>query len=146
VPALVEVGGMHVASTNQKLPTDIQQFLDDATEGAVYFSMGSNLRSDFMSKDKIQQILAAFAKLPQRILWKWESTDLPDISKNVKVAKWMPQQDILGGFLGLTRKIIYWGLISSASQRESIYHTRWTFKCSRGSLPRGRPHWHSHLR
>jgi len=100
VPALVEVGGMHVATSNKKLPTDIQQFLDDATEGAVYFSMGSNLRSDFMSEDKIQQLLAAFAKLPQRILWKWESTDLPKMSKNVKVAKWMPQQDILGGFLG----------------------------------------------
>lgn len=96
VPALVEVGGMHVASTNKKLPSDIQRFLDDATEGAVYFSMGSNLRSDFMSEEKVQQILAAFAKLPQRILWKWESSDLPNISKNVKVAKWMPQQDILG--------------------------------------------------
>lgn len=98
VPAMVEVGGMHVATTNKKLPEEIQKFLDDATEGAVYFSMGSNLRSDLMSEDKVQEILAAFAKLPQRILWKWESNDLPNLSKNVKVAKWMPQQDILGIF------------------------------------------------
>jgi len=93
---MVEVGGMHVATTNQKLPEDMQQFLDGATDGAVYFSMGSNLRSDFMSPEKIQHVLTAFSKLPQRVLWKWESDDLPNKPKNVKIGKWMPQQDILG--------------------------------------------------
>ena len=41
--------------------------------------------------------MEAFSKLDQRILWKFEA-DLKDISKNVMISKWLPQQDILGEY------------------------------------------------
>jgi glucuronosyltransferase len=50
-----------------------------------------------MSEDKREAFLSVFSKLKQKILWKWETTEtmegLPD---NVKLSKWLPQQDILG--------------------------------------------------
>ncbi|XP_059481173.1 UDP-glycosyltransferase UGT5-like [Neocloeon triangulifer] len=118
VPAIVEVGGMHVSPKNKKLPEDMQQFLDGATEGAIYFSMGSNLRSDLMPAEKIQQILAAFAKIPQRVLWKWESENLPNQPPNVKIGKWMPQQDILA-HPNVRVFITHGGLLSA---QEAAFH------------------------
>jgi glucuronosyltransferase len=86
---------------NNKLPDDIQKFLDGATEGAIYFSMGSTLRSNLMPVEKRNEIMAAFSELPQRVLWKWESETFPEKLSNVKTGKWLPQQDILGELLTL---------------------------------------------
>jgi glucuronosyltransferase len=96
VPSIIEVGGMHVTNKNEKLPVDIQTFLDGANEGAIFFSMGSNLRSDKMPTDKRDAFLAAFAELPQRVIWKWELEHLPGKTANIMIGKWLPQQDILG--------------------------------------------------
>ncbi|KAJ4429918.1 hypothetical protein ANN_22122 [Periplaneta americana] len=76
--------------------TDLQDFLDGALEGVIYFSLGTNVRSDRMTEEKRQIFLDAFSELPQfRVLWKWESDELPGQPSNVKVAKWLPQQDVL---------------------------------------------------
>jgi glucuronosyltransferase len=58
--------------------------------------MGSILRSENIPKEKIQEILETFTMLKQRVLWKWESDELPVQSPNIKFGKWLPQQDILG--------------------------------------------------
>ncbi|KAJ8877780.1 hypothetical protein PR048_022236 [Dryococelus australis] len=94
VPNLIEVGGMHV-KPSKKLPQDIQKYLDDAKDGVVYFSMGSNLKSSNIDVDKREALLNAFAKLKQRVMWKFEE-NLPRIPQNVKIYKWLPQSDILG--------------------------------------------------
>jgi UDP:flavonoid glycosyltransferase YjiC (YdhE family) len=75
---------------------DLQTFLDEAEYGVIYFSLGSNVRSDRMPQEKRRAFLDAFSELPQRILWKWESDTLPGQPPNVKLGKWLPQQDILG--------------------------------------------------
>lgn len=77
---------------------DLQQYLDEAKDGVIFFSLGSAARSDRMPADKKQIFLEVFAELPQKILWKYESDSLPGLPKNVKIAKWLPQQDILGKF------------------------------------------------
>ncbi|XP_063921674.1 UDP-glycosyltransferase UGT5-like [Zophobas morio] len=119
VPNMVEIGGFHIKPP-KKLPQDLQTFLDGATEGAIYFSMGSNLRSVDLPTDKRDAILNAFAKLKQKVLWKWEDEELPNKPKNVEVGKWLPQQDVLahpnvklfvthGGLLSTT-ETIYFGV------------------------------------
>lgn len=40
--------------------------------------------------------MCVFRQLPQRVLWKWEGEDMPDLPLNVKLARWLPQQDLLG--------------------------------------------------
>ncbi|XP_059470472.1 UDP-glycosyltransferase UGT5-like [Neocloeon triangulifer] len=95
VPNLVEVGGMHLKPLNRPLPIDIKEWLDGAKHGVIYFSMGSNLRGTWFPERQRKAFIEAFAELPQRVLWKWESDSIPDQSKNVKVYPWMPQQEIL---------------------------------------------------
>ena len=89
---MVEIGGFHVI--NKPLDKEIQTFLDGATDGAILFSLGSNLHSSDLSQDTRNAIFQVFAKLKQKILWKFE-TDLPDKPKNLFIAKWLKQRDIL---------------------------------------------------
>lgn len=49
-----------------------------------------------------QMFIGAFARLPQIVFWKWETTDdesMQNISPNVKLVRWLPQQDLLGCLL-----------------------------------------------
>ncbi|XP_066139164.1 UDP-glycosyltransferase UGT5-like [Euwallacea fornicatus] len=92
-PNMVEIGGFHIDPRKQ-LPSDIQKFLDEATEGAIYFSMGSHVRSKDFSAEKKSVFLKSFKKLNMRVLWKFEE-NLKGVSDNVLIKKWVPQTDVL---------------------------------------------------
>lgn len=47
-----------------------------------------------MSGEKREAILRTFAKIKQKILWKFE-VDLPNKPANVMISKWLPQDDVL---------------------------------------------------
>lgn len=72
----------------------LQQFLDEAEHGAIFFSLGSNIKSTDIDANKVNALLNVFGKLKQRVLWKWD-TELSDIPENIIVSKWLPQNDIL---------------------------------------------------
>lgn len=101
LPNMIEIGGFHVDPA-KKLPDDIQKYLDESKNGAILFSLGSNMKSKFLSSDVRDTILKTFSKLKQNVLWKFEDEDLPGKPDNVKISKWLPQQDILGTQLFLT--------------------------------------------
>lgn len=95
VPAVVEIGGMHCHPA-KALPNDLEEFIQSSGEhGFIYFSLGSTVQGSLLPNRIRKQILKVFKKLPQKILWKWEGemNDLPD---NVRIYKWIPQQDVLG--------------------------------------------------
>jgi UDP:flavonoid glycosyltransferase YjiC (YdhE family) len=102
VPNMIEIGGFHVKPP-KKLPNDLQEFLDNSKNGVIYFSMGSNLKSVELPIEKRNAILSTFSKLKQNVLWKWEDDSLPGQPPNVKLSKWLPQQDILGRYTILIR-------------------------------------------
>jgi len=54
------------------------------------------LKGSAMPESKRKALLAVFSKLKQKVLWKWETEEMPDLPKNVKLSKWLPQQDVLG--------------------------------------------------
>lgn len=59
-------------------------------------SWGSNVKSSAIPDHFCKEILEAFSKLSQNILWKWENDSIKDIvSENVLVSDWLPQKDIL---------------------------------------------------
>ncbi len=68
--------------------------MDSADNGAIFFSLGSNARSSDLSPEKIAIFLNKFGSLKQKVIWKFE-TVLPDLPDNVKIGKWLPQDDIL---------------------------------------------------
>ncbi|XP_972349.3 UDP-glycosyltransferase UGT5-like isoform X1 [Tribolium castaneum] len=116
IPNVVEMGGMHLEEP-KKLPEDLQKFLDGSKDGVIVFSMGSNLKSSDLPRDKRDAILRAFSKLKQNVLWKWEEEELPGQPKNVKLMKWMPQTDILA-HPNVKAFVTHGGLLSTM---ESIY-------------------------
>lgn len=61
----------------------------------VYFSLGSNVKSAYLNKDRIQTILKALSELPYTFLWKYEKDDLKGVPSNVIINKWYSQQDVL---------------------------------------------------
>nr|CAD7573031.1 unnamed protein product [Timema californicum] len=117
VPNIVEVGGLHVKPA-KKLPQDLQKFMDDAKEGVVYFSLGSNLQSSALPEYRKEAFLKAFSKLKQKVLWKFEADNLPGQPANVKIQKWLPQSDILG-HPNIRLFITHGGLLST---QEAIYN------------------------
>ena len=117
VPNMVDIGGFHINPTKE-LPHDLQQFLDDSKEGVIYFSMGSNLKSAEFPPEKRDAFLNTFSKMKMKILWKWEEDVLPGQPKNVKLGKWLPQQDILA-HPNVKLFITHGGLLSTT---ETIYH------------------------
>lgn len=74
----------------------MQIFLDEAKNGAIYFSLGSTVKGSTLSETYRKMFIKMFAKLPQRVLWKYENDTLPGRPSNVMINKWMPQFDVLG--------------------------------------------------
>lgn len=75
---------------------NLQAWLDGASDnGAIFFSLGSNAKTTFLPREKIDVLLSVFAKLKQRVVMKWESDELVGKPSNVLINKWLPQDDIL---------------------------------------------------
>ncbi|KAG5898038.1 hypothetical protein JTB14_001749 [Gonioctena quinquepunctata] len=76
------------------LPKDICEFLDIGEQGVIYFSLGTNVKSHHVNGNLLRAVIETFEELPYKILWKFEM-EVPMKSKNVKIMKWVPQQDVL---------------------------------------------------
>ena len=94
MPGMINIAGAHIKAP-QSLPNDIKSFLDDAEHGVIYMSLGSFVKSSEMPRNKIKTILKVFGSLKQKVLWKFESDELPELPPNVMVNKWLPQSDVL---------------------------------------------------
>lgn len=117
VPNIVLVGGLHIKEPKQ-LPGDLKKWLDESKQGVVYFSMGSNLKSVHLKQEKIDLLLNVFGKLKERVLWKWEEDSLVGQPENVRIAKWLPQSDLLA-HPSVKLFITHGGLLST---QEAMYH------------------------
>ncbi|XP_063703167.1 UDP-glycosyltransferase UGT5-like [Culicoides brevitarsis] len=115
---MIEVGGMHVELKTKPLPKDMQDFIDSAEHGVIYFCLGSNVRPKYMHAEKKQAILRAFSKMKEKVIWKFDDDTLEYDKNKIYIAKWMPQNDILanpkvkvfithGGLLGTTEAIVH---------------------------------------
>ncbi|XP_075989280.1 UDP-glycosyltransferase UGT5-like [Anticarsia gemmatalis] len=94
-PNVINVAGYHNDEEAPPLPKDLQDLLDGAKQGFVYFSMGSVFRSAALQDETKRELLAKFAKLPYTVLWKYEE-DMPEkLPANVHVRKWFPQTSVL---------------------------------------------------
>ncbi|XP_049943342.1 UDP-glucosyltransferase 2-like [Schistocerca serialis cubense] len=117
VPAVIEIGGLQ-AKPPQPLPKDLKEFLDSAKDGAIFMSLGTNVRSDKLGEASRRAFLEAFQELPQKVLWKWESDSLPGQPPNVNIIKWAPQNDILA-HPNVKVFISHGGMLSTT---EAVYH------------------------
>lgn len=87
---------------------DLKDFMDNAKEGFIYFSLGSNVRSKELNQATLTAIVQAFKEVPYKIVWKFEGDDLPGKPDNVKLVRWAPQQIVLSKSLLICVIIIFW--------------------------------------
>lgn len=75
----------------------MQKFLDDATEGAIFVSFGTNVDTKELSGTNIIEIfLETFRELPYKIIWKVGGNTSSINSNKIMVRNWFPQRDLLG--------------------------------------------------
>lgn len=115
---MIEIGGIQSKKEPKPLPANLKSWMDGAKDGVILFSLGSNAKSSFLPAEKIEVLMNSFAKLKQRVIFKWEADTLPNKPKNVLPVSWMPQDDILA-HPNLTLFVTHGGLGGIA---EAKYH------------------------
>lgn len=93
MPGIVYYGGAHI-KPSKPLPHSLQEFLDTAEYGVIYFSLGTHLQSSMLPKEKMDAFISVFNTLKQRIIWKFEDESY-EVPANVLIGKWFSQSDIL---------------------------------------------------
>ncbi|CAB3238630.1 unnamed protein product [Arctia plantaginis] len=88
------IGGIHIDDPVKPLPKDLQDLMDNAPHGVIYFSMGSFWRAKDLPAELVRELLKVFGQLKQKVIWKYE-TNLQDVPKNVHIVQWAPQPSIL---------------------------------------------------
>nr|WEU75324.1 uridine diphosphate-glycosyltransferases 34A14 [Glyphodes pyloalis] len=94
VPAITYVDRLHI-KPGLHLTPNMQQFLDSATKGVVYFSVGALQEAETLSPSLLQTLSEAFSELPYTVLWKIGNTTMITKSDNVYAQSWFPQQELL---------------------------------------------------
>ncbi|XP_058981803.1 2-hydroxyacylsphingosine 1-beta-galactosyltransferase [Musca domestica] len=119
-PNVAEVACIHCKPA-KPLPKDLEDFITSAGEsGFIYVSMGSSVKAANMPKTLRRLLVQTFARLPYHVLWKYEGSagEIEGLTENVKISRWLPQQDILG-HPKLRAFVTHGGLLS---MYETVYH------------------------
>ncbi|XP_023180070.2 2-hydroxyacylsphingosine 1-beta-galactosyltransferase [Drosophila hydei] len=119
-PNVAEVACIHCKPA-RPLPKDLDDFISaSGASGFIYVSMGSSVKAANMPESLRRMLVKTFARLPYNVLWKYEGSaaDMHDLTPNVKLSRWLPQQDILG-HSQLRAFITHGGLLSMF---ETVYH------------------------
>ncbi|KAJ8959696.1 hypothetical protein NQ318_021888, partial [Aromia moschata] len=94
-PATIEIGYEGKPKYPKPIEMGLKQFLDNAKDGFIYFSFGSNVKSKDISRNLLKTILEAIKEIPYTFLYKYEGDHLDDKPDNVRLVKWAPQYQIL---------------------------------------------------
>eukprot|EP00058_Branchiostoma_floridae_P003053 XP_002588541.1 hypothetical protein BRAFLDRAFT_220703 [Branchiostoma floridae] len=94
MPNMVRIGGLHVGAATP-LPKELEVFVHSAgEEGVIVVSLGSIIKT--MSSEKRQVFAAAFARLRQKVVWRYTGEKPAGLGNNTKLVAWLPQNDLLG--------------------------------------------------
>ncbi|XP_063256072.1 UDP-glucuronosyltransferase 1A1-like isoform X5 [Prinia subflava] len=93
MPNMVYVGGIN-CQQKKPLSKDFEAMVNASGEhGIVVFSLGSMVSEIPMKK--AMEIAEALGTVPQTVFWRYTGKELPNLPKNVKLVKWLPQNDLL---------------------------------------------------
>ncbi|XP_034536374.1 UDP-glucuronosyltransferase 2B20-like [Notolabrus celidotus] len=94
MPNVIYMGGFQCKPA-KPLPADLEEFVQNSGEhGFIFMSLGTiigELPSDFADA-----IAAAFARVPQKVIWRFKGNKPAALGNNTLLVDWMPQNDLLG--------------------------------------------------
>uniref|UniRef100_A0A8V5H6U7 UDP-glucuronosyltransferase n=1 Tax=Melopsittacus undulatus TaxID=13146 RepID=A0A8V5H6U7_MELUD len=93
MPNMVLIGG--ISCTQKKaLSQEFEAIVNASGEhGIIVFSLGSMVSEIPIKKAK--EIADALGTVPQTVLWRYTGKVPPNMPKNIKLVKWLPQNDLL---------------------------------------------------
>ncbi|XP_071750391.2 UDP-glucuronosyltransferase 2C1-like isoform X1 [Centroberyx gerrardi] len=94
MPNVIYMGGFQCKPANP-LPQELEDFVQSSGEhGVIIMSLGTFVSE--LPGDITNEIAAAFAKLPQKVIWKHKGERPATLGNNTLLVDWMPQNDLLG--------------------------------------------------
>ncbi|XP_048459670.1 UDP-glucuronosyltransferase 2C1-like [Rhincodon typus] len=94
MPNIVYIGGFQ-CKPPKPLPAGLEEFVQaSGNHGIIVMSLGSLVNS--LPLDITMKIAEAFAQVPQKVIWRHNGKVPPNIANNTLLAKWIPQNDLLG--------------------------------------------------
>ncbi|XP_035692724.1 UDP-glucuronosyltransferase 2C1-like [Branchiostoma floridae] len=94
MPNMVPVGGLNVREV-APLSEDLEAFIQSSGQhGVVIVSFGSIVKT--MESEQIEVFTAAFARLRQKVVWRYTGEKPAGLGHNTKLMAWLPQNDLLG--------------------------------------------------
>uniref|UniRef100_A0A3Q3IMV4 UDP-glucuronosyltransferase n=1 Tax=Monopterus albus TaxID=43700 RepID=A0A3Q3IMV4_MONAL len=94
MPNVVYIGGFHCKPA-KPLPQHLEEFVQSSGEhGVIIMSLGTFVNE--LPSDISNVIAAAFAKLPQKVIWRHTGGRPATLGNNTLLVDWMPQNDLLG--------------------------------------------------
>ncbi|XP_012217600.2 UDP-glucosyltransferase 2-like [Linepithema humile] len=118
LPHVIEVHSLQISNKPELLPKEIREFLDNAQDGAIYFSLGSNLQTHQLPAGTLTALCNALGSLKQRVLWKHDG-NMAIHPANIKFVKWVPQQAVLAH----PRMMAYVMQGGLQSLQEAVHHS-----------------------
>ncbi|XP_048418942.2 UDP-glucuronosyltransferase 2A1-like [Stegostoma tigrinum] len=116
MPNIVYIGGFQ-CKPSKPLPLEFEEFVQSSGEhGIIVMSMGTFV--NFLPMHMTMKIAEALAQVPQKVIWRHDGKIPPNIGNNTLLAKWIPQNDLLGH--PKTRVFVAHG--GTNGLYEAIYH------------------------
>ncbi|XP_066286542.1 UDP-glucuronosyltransferase 2C1-like [Branchiostoma lanceolatum] len=93
MPNTVQVGGLNVRVA-APLTEDMEAFVQSSgDDGVIVVSFGSMVKT--MSAERREVFAAAFARLRQKVVWRYVGEKPTGLGNNTKLLAWLPQNDLL---------------------------------------------------
>ncbi|NXA56353.1 UD11 glucuronosyltransferase, partial [Nothocercus julius] len=93
MPNMFYVGGINCMQ-KKRLSKEFEAIVNASGEhGIVVFSLGSMVSE--IPMHKAIEITKALGTIPQTVLWRYTGEVPPNLPKNIKLVKWLPQNDLL---------------------------------------------------
>ncbi|TMS02497.1 UDP-glucuronosyltransferase 2B15 [Larimichthys crocea] len=116
MPNVVYIGGFQCKKASP-LSDELEAFMQSSGEhGVVVMSLGTIVSA--LPPEVTESIAAAFAQLPQKVVWRFVGEKPSSLGNNTLLLKWLPQKDLLGH--PKTRAFVAHG--GTNGMYEAIYH------------------------
>ncbi|KAG7245503.1 hypothetical protein INR49_010954, partial [Caranx melampygus] len=116
MPNIVYVGGFQ-CKPPKLLPEHLEDFVQSSGDhGVIMMTLGTLVGK--LPQDLAEEIAAAFAQLPQKVVWRYTGQRPASLGTNTLLVDWLPQNDLLGH--PKTRVFVTHG--GTNGVQEAIYH------------------------
>ncbi|XP_056144836.1 UDP-glucuronosyltransferase 2C1-like [Lampris incognitus] len=116
MPNVVYMAGFQ-CKPSKPLPKDLEDFIQSSGEhGIIVMTLGTLVGK--LPDDLADNIAAAFAQLPQKVIWRHTGKRPSTLGNNTLLLDWLPQNDLLGH--PKTRVFVAHG--GTNGVQEAIYH------------------------